>query len=85
MAGNQRIGRLIRDKVKANVFTVYPVAEKELDNIVGVVHLKDLFGKIDSPDFNLKDFICPAKFFPENQSVYNTLEYLKPNIPNTGW
>lgn len=67
----------IRDKVKANVFTVYPVAQKELDNIVGVVHLKDLFGKIDSPDFNLKDFICPAKFFPENQSVYNTLEYLK--------
>lgn len=67
----------IREKVKANVFTVYPVAEKELDNIVGVVHLKDLFGKIDSPDFNLKNFICPAKFFPENQSVYNTLEYLK--------
>lgn len=67
----------IRDKVKKNVFTVYPVAQGVLDNIVGIVHLKDLFGKIDAPDFNLQDFIRPAQYFPENQSVYNTLAHLK--------
>ena len=48
-----------------------------MDNIIGVVHLKDLFSKIDSPNFKLKDFVRPAQYFPENQSVYNTLEHLK--------
>lgn len=67
----------IREKVKKNVFTVYPVAQGELNNIVGIVHLKDLFGKIDAPDFKLQDFIRAAQYFPENQSVYNTLAHLK--------
>lgn len=67
----------IRNKVKEKVYTIYPVANTKLDNIVGVVHLKDLFGKIDTPDFNLKDYICPAQYFPENQSVYNALGHLK--------
>lgn len=67
----------IRTKVKANAFTVYPVANKELDQICGVVYLKDLFGKIDDPGFQLKDILSPAYYFPENQSVYNALEHLK--------
>lgn len=67
----------IRDKVKKNVYTVYPVAREELDHIVGIVYLKDLFGKIDAPDFNLEALIQPAHYFPENQSVYKTLEHLK--------
>ena len=52
----------IRNKVKENVYTVYPVAHDE--------HL-------DEPDFKLADILRPAQFFPENQSVYNTLEHLK--------
>lgn len=67
----------IRNKVKENIFTIYPIVHKELDNIVGIVYLKDLFGNIDSPDFKLKDFMRPAQYFPENQSVYKTLEHLK--------
>lgn len=68
---------IIRNKVKQHLYTVYPVANNELDNITGVVYLKDLFGKIDQPDFNLAAVIRPAVFFPENQSVYNALEHLK--------
>lgn len=67
----------IRSKVKKNVYTVYPVAQNELDNISGVVYLKDLFSKIDEPGFNLQHILRPAQFFPENQSVYNALEHLK--------
>lgn len=69
----------IRNKVKANVYSVYPVADSELDDIVGVVLLKDLFGKINTPEFNLKEIITPAQYFPENQSVYNVLAHLKSN------
>ena len=53
------------------------MADDELDNIVGVVDLKDLFGKVDSPDFNLRQLVRPAQYFPHNQSVYNALEHMK--------
>lgn len=64
----------IRRTVKDHLFNVYPVAAGKFDNIVGVVFLKDLFGKIDQPGFSLSDVLRPAQFVPESQSVYNTLE-----------
>lgn len=67
----------IREKVKENLFNIYPVASEKFDNILGVVYLKDLFGKIDTPDFTLKDVIRPAQYLPENQSVYNALAQFK--------
>ena len=67
----------VRNKVKQHVYTVYPVAEGELDNVIGVVYLKDLFGKIDQPDFSLKSITRSPEYLPENQSVYNALGHLK--------
>ena len=67
----------IREKVEANLFNIYPVASEKFDNIVGVVYLKDLFGKIDQPDFSISKVLRPAQYVPENQSVYNALESFK--------
>lgn len=67
----------IREKVMQNLYNVYPVANQKFDNILGVVYLKDLFGKIDSPEFRLKEVIRPAEYVPENLSVYNALEQFK--------
>lgn len=67
----------IREKVQENLFNIYPVASEKFDNIKGVVYLKDLFGRIDEPDFSLKQVIRPAQYLPENQSVYNALEQFK--------
>ncbi len=67
----------IREKVQENLFNIYPVASKKFDNIKGVVYLKDLFGRIDEPDFSLEEVIRPAQYLPENQSVYNALEQFK--------
>lgn len=67
----------IREKVQENLFNIYPVASEKFDNIMGVVYLKDLFGRIDSPDFSLSQVIRPAQYVPENQSVYNALEQFK--------
>lgn len=69
----------IRDKVEENLYNIYPVANEKFDNILGVVYLKDLFGKIDRPGFNLKEIIRPAQFLPENLSVYNALAIFKTN------
>lgn len=67
----------IREKVQENLYNIYPVASEKFDNIKGVVYLKDLFGRIDEPDFLLEEVIRPAQYLPENQSVYNALEQFK--------
>lgn len=67
----------MRKKVKQNLYNVYPVAAGKFDNIVGVVFLKDLFGRIDAADFSLSQVLRPAQFVPESQSVYNALEQFK--------
>lgn len=67
----------IREKVQENLFNIYPVASEKFDNIKGVVYLKDLFGRIDEPDFSLEEVIRPAQYLPENQSVYNALKQFK--------
>lgn len=67
----------IKEKVKEHLFNTYPVASEKFDNILGVVHLKDLFLSLDAPDFSLTRIIRPAQFLPENLSVYNALEQFK--------
>ncbi|MDR2009293.1 MAG: hemolysin family protein [Bacteroidales bacterium] len=70
-------GSYVIEKVKNNMHDIYPVAKGNLDNLLGVVHLKDLFGKIDHPDFSLKDIMSTPEFMPENKSVYDALEQFK--------
>ena len=67
----------IKSKVNENLFNIYPVSSEELDNMVGVVHLKDLFDKVNMPDFSLTHVVRQAQFVPENQSVYNALEMFR--------
>lgn len=67
----------IRQTVHHHLHTIYPVADTKLDNIIGVVFLKDLFSRIDSPDFDLRKLVRSPQYFPQNQSVYNAMEHLK--------
>jgi putative hemolysin len=67
----------IRKKVNDNTYNIYPVVLNKIDNIQGVVYLKDLFKKIDSKDFNIAQIIRPAKFIQENMSVYKALEQFR--------
>ena len=67
----------IKEKIEENLYNIYPVSSARLDEILGVVYLKDLFGKMNQPDFSIKQVIRPAHFVPESQSVYNALEAFK--------
>ncbi len=67
----------IREKVQENLFNIYPVATEKLDDLLGVVYLKDLFLHINELDFSLSTCIRPAQYLPENQSVYNALAQFK--------
>lgn len=60
------------------LYQVYPVTQDNtLDNIIGVVYLKDLFGKLEEVNFNLRDVIRPAQYFHENMDVYKVLEQIR--------
>ena len=64
----------VSDVIKENPYSIYPVADKEIDNIVGVLHLKDLAGKMNLDNFNLENIIRPADFLPDNMSILSILE-----------
>ena len=67
------------DKIKEKIFnephSVYPICDGEIDNIKGVVSIKDLYVSPDSTLF--KDLMQPALFVPENNSAYQVLETFK--------
>ena len=66
------------DIVCQHLYQVYPVTQgNTLDKIIGVVYLKDLFGKLNSCEFNLRDVIRPAQYFHENMDVYKVLEQIR--------
>ncbi|MDR1343787.1 MAG: hemolysin family protein [Tannerellaceae bacterium] len=67
----------IRGKVQENLYNTYPVISGTLDKMLGVVNLKDLFGKIYSAGFSLHELIRPVQYLPENLSVYKALEQFK--------
>lgn len=60
-------------------FDKYPVGTKDLDHVLGVVYLKDMFGKIESPDFDVKTVVRPVQFFSESMEVYSALADMKAN------
>lgn len=72
---NEQINGIVHN----NLFGVYPVADKNLDNILGIVYLKDLFGRIDKEYFKLETLIRPVQFFHENMDVYKALDEMRNN------
>ena len=66
-------------KVQDSSFTRHPVFSGRVDNIVGVLHVKDILKKINKNGFqnNNIDFgnmISPVYFVPETTSLYDQLQ-----------
>src|SRR5689334_8371490 len=65
----------IREKIVQEPHSVYPICDGSIDNIKGMVSIKDLY-IID--DFTLfKDVVQPALFVPENNTAYQVMEKFK--------
>ena len=67
----------LKSKIIRDLHAVYPLCEDSLDDIIGIVYLKDLFAKIDDESFNIKDVASAPYFLPENMSVYTAMERLR--------
>lgn len=67
----------IRKIITEHVHIVYPVAMEQIDEINGVVFLKDFFADFNQPDFNIRNYVKPAQFVPESMSAYNALDFFR--------
>ncbi len=65
----------IKEKIIGEPHSVYPICDGDIDNLKGVVSIKDLYVSPDSTLF--KDLMQPALFVPENNSPYQVLEKFK--------
>ena len=65
----------IKQKIISEPHSIYPICDGEIDNIKGVVSIKDLYVTDDRTKF--KEVMKPAMFVPENNSAYQVLEKFK--------
>jgi putative hemolysin len=70
----------MRKKMREELHSVYPLCEDDLDNVLGVIFIKDLFlENICDDQFEIKDQLKPAQFVLETLTAYETLEIFKQN------
>ncbi len=65
----------IKQKMREVVHTSYPLCEGVIDNIKGIVSIKDILLARD--ETMLRDLMKPGLYVPENNSVYQVLEKFK--------
>lgn len=76
---NEDINNLLNDKEFIK-YSRIPVYDEELDNIVGILHVKDILSKAYLMGFdkiNIKDIIKPAYFVPESVSINSLFKTMK--------
>lgn len=70
--------QMIKEKSNIESHSIYPVVDKNLDNLIGYVSVKELFSKVtDYEEFQLKPFIREPLFVHENTAAYRVLEQFK--------
>lgn len=72
----------ILELISRERFTRYPVYEGSLDNIIGIIHLRELLRYIKTgikEDFNIRDLLAEAYFVPESQQADEVFRDLQQN------
>lgn len=76
-APKEEIWQQIKDGSHSRV----PVAEGNMDNVLGYIQARDLLGhNLNDPEFNLRDYILEPIYVPENMPALKALE----NIQTSG-
>jgi putative hemolysin len=67
--------KTIIDKAGDIIYSTYPVCDKTVDDIKGIIYIKELLKADESTQ--LRHLIKPALFVPENNTPYQLLEKIK--------
>ncbi|MGK2860695.1 MAG: hemolysin family protein [Chitinophagaceae bacterium] len=65
----------IKEKIMSEPHSVYPICDSTIDNIKGVVAIKDLYVSPDNVRF--RNLMRPALFVPENNTAFQVMEKFK--------
>lgn len=71
--------RDVQKKSAQNPHSIYPVCNGSIEEILGFVRVKELFGRELGEGFEISDFLYKPKFVPENMAAYRVLEQFKAN------
>lgn len=66
---------MIREKIIKEPHSLYPICDKSIDDLKGVVAIKDLY--ISPDDVAFRDLMRPALFVPENNTAFQVMEKFK--------
>ncbi|MBR6758312.1 MAG: HlyC/CorC family transporter [Bacteroidaceae bacterium] len=67
----------VRHIISQDLYDAYPVISDGIDDIQGLVALKDLILILDKPQFNLADVVKKPHYFPDTMTVYTALEMFR--------
>jgi len=65
----------MKQKIISERHSIYPICDGDIDQLKGIISIKDLYVSDDSTLF--KDLMKPALFVPENNSAYQVMEKFK--------
>jgi len=65
--------------VASSGFTRIPVTEADIDHVIGIVNIKDIFVQqsIPTPDIDIRNIMRPPYFVPENKKLDSLLRQFK--------
>lgn len=66
----------IRDVFRTDLHDNYPVVNSSLDDVVGVITLKELILHLNDSNFDLQSLMMPIQAVYEDMSIYDCLEKL---------
>ena len=64
----------VLEEIKKNGYSRIPVFSENLDNVIGVLYVKDLLPYLDRKSFNWMSLIREPYFVPENKKLDNLLQ-----------
>ena len=73
----------IREKILSEPHSVYPVCDKTIDHIKGIVSIKDMYTNPD--DISFREIMKTPLFVPENITPYQLLEKFKETKMHTSF
>jgi putative hemolysin len=64
--------------ITENTHSVYPLCDKELEHVLGIIYAKDLLiAMLKEPDLDLKKYVKKVNIFPSGKKAYQVLEKFK--------
>ncbi len=67
----------VREMMLKELHSIYPVYDKDYDDVVGVANLKNIFANFENANFSLAKIMTDAPFIIEHTTAYKALENFK--------